>query len=112
MFMIQRWLTLVLDLLSSALAVIVVAITVKLRGTSSIGLIAVALVNLISFNDTIKSLVLVWTMFETTIGAISRIMTFSEQTPTENLPTESEAPPDNWPQSGTIEIRGISAAYG
>jgi ATP-binding cassette subfamily C (CFTR/MRP) protein 1 len=109
--MVQRWLTLVLDFVGATLAVFVVSLAVKLRSTVSPGFTGVALVNLISFIDSLKNLILVWTMLETSIGAISRIKNFEAETKSENLPGESNIPPKSWPTRGEVEIQGISASY-
>ncbi|KAK5120330.1 hypothetical protein LTR85_006269 [Meristemomyces frigidus] len=50
MFCIQRWLNLVLDLLTAGIAVVVVLLAVELRGTTSTGSIGVALLNILGFN--------------------------------------------------------------
>jgi ATP-binding cassette subfamily C (CFTR/MRP) protein 1 len=55
--MIQRWLTLVLDLVSMALALVITGLAVKLRDTVSPGFTGVALVNLIQFNLTLQGLI-------------------------------------------------------
>lgn len=59
LFMIQRWLTLVLDLVSMALALVVTGLAVKLRSVVSPGFTGVALVNVMQFNGSLQQLVLV-----------------------------------------------------
>jgi ATP-binding cassette subfamily C (CFTR/MRP) protein 1 len=54
---VQRWLNLVLDLVVTALAVIVVALAVNLRSTTSAGLLGIALNNFLSFNKSLSSVV-------------------------------------------------------
>ena len=128
--MIQQWLTLVLDLVAMALALIITGLAVKQRDVVSPGFTGVALVQIIGFNITLQSLV-TWcesfpyifevvnlangrflgTMLETSIGAVSRVKAFSADTPSENLPAQVLVPPPNWPARGQIEIRNISASY-
>lgn len=108
---IQRWLTVVLDLVIAAMAVILVVILVKLRGTISAGYVGVALLNILTLNQSIKLLITYWTMLETHIGAIARIRNFEQSTPSENLPTESNEPPSGWPSNGTIEFKHLFAAH-
>jgi ATP-binding cassette, subfamily C (CFTR/MRP), member 1 len=108
---IQRWLTLVLDLVVAALAVLLIALVVALRGTLSAGAVGVALVNVISFSQNLKLLLQFWTNLETHIGAVSRIKTFTEEMVPEDLPSEKEEPPATWPSSGGIEFRNVSASY-
>lgn len=57
MKMIQQWLSLVLNLVSMGLALVVVGLAVKLRESVSPGLTGVALVNIISFAGTLHDLV-------------------------------------------------------
>jgi ATP-binding cassette subfamily C (CFTR/MRP) protein 1 len=59
----------------------------------------------------LKSLVSFWTLLETSIGAVSRIRSFSEDTPSED-PRSLPDPPKNWLHSGGIEIKNISASHG
>lgn len=59
LWMIQRWLTLVLDLIAMALAVVVVTVAVKMRSSTSPGFTGVALINIISFTDYLKYLIVV-----------------------------------------------------
>ena len=49
---------------------------------------------------------------ETSIGAVSRIKTFSEKVKSENLDGEDMELPEEWPDQGSIKIRGVSASYG
>jgi ATP-binding cassette subfamily C (CFTR/MRP) protein 1 len=112
LFMIQRWLTLVLDLITTALAILVVGVAVKLRGDISAGFAGVSLTQLISFAGYMKLTVLFWTQLETSIGAVSRIKQLTASTEDENFPTRScEEPPASWPQSGELNITNVSASY-
>jgi len=63
LFMIQRWLTLILDLVCVGLALIVTGLAVKLRDVVSPGFTGVALVNIIDFNLSLQGLVM-WCKFE------------------------------------------------
>ncbi|TIC95348.1 ABC transporter C family member 8 [Colletotrichum higginsianum] len=115
----QQWLTLVLDLATAALAVLVVGVAVRLRATASIGLTGVSLIQLISFTETLKMLIQFWTSLETSIGAVARIKNFSEETVDEvgddrltrhdrALETDLKS---GWPDRGVIEICDVSASY-
>lgn len=112
LLMVQRWLTLALNLVTAGLAVLVVGLAVRLRGTVSVGLTAVSLVQLITLAENLKVLIQFWTSLETSIGAVARIKNFSEETPDERLPGEDRQPPEGWPARGAVEIRGLSAGYG
>ncbi|KAK6085810.1 ABC multidrug transporter [Seiridium cupressi] len=111
LLMIQRWLTLVLDLIVAALALLVVGLAVRLRESVSVGLTGVSLVQLITFAETVRMPILWWTSLGTSIGAVARIKQFSENTPDEELLGEGNIPPQNWPSQGAIELQGICATY-
>ncbi|OAL69956.1 multidrug resistance protein [Trichophyton violaceum] len=120
LFCVQRWLNLVLDLVVAAIAVIVVSIAVRTKGKVDAGSTGIALVNIVQFSTTIKSLMANWTQLEISIGAVSRIRSFSTDTlssrPRERSPelkdetTEPTISP-SWPEHGTIEFRGVTAEY-
>lgn len=111
MYSIQRWLTVVLDLVVAAMAVLLMSLVVGLRGKFDAGSVGVALVNVILFGQSIKMLVHFWTTLETQIGSIARIKSFSEEIIPEDLDCETDIPPPAWPESGRIDIRGVEARY-
>ncbi|GFF96656.1 metal resistance protein YCF1 [Aspergillus udagawae] len=111
LYAIQRWLTLTLDMVVAAIAVILIVLVVTLRGTISAGDVGVALLNVILFSQSIKLLVTFWTNLETHIGSIVRIRSFTENVSSEDSPTEKEDVPPNWPWGGDIEFKSVSAEY-
>ncbi|KAK0706203.1 P-loop containing nucleoside triphosphate hydrolase protein [Lasiosphaeria miniovina] len=111
LFAVQRWLTLVLDLLVAAVAVLLVVLVVELRGTVAAGGVGLALLNVVQFSQNIKLLVTFWTMLETHIGSVARVKTFTETAVAEDLPSEADVPPPDWPAAGAIELEDLSAAY-
>jgi ABC-type multidrug transport system fused ATPase/permease subunit len=111
LFAVQRWLTLVLDLVVAAIAVLLIVLVVELRGTLSAGYVGIALLNVIMFSQSIKLLVTFWTTLETHIGAIARIKIFNETTASEDLDSETGMAPPAWPSKGAIEFKSVSAAY-
>ncbi|KAM0548793.1 hypothetical protein ACHAPJ_009790 [Fusarium lateritium] len=111
LYAVQRWLTLVLDVIVTAIAVLVIVLVTQLRGVLPTGLIGVALVNIIQFSQHLKLLMTFWTNLETHIGAISRIKSFTSNTASEHEPQEKEQPPSIWPSKGTIVFDNVSAGY-
>ncbi|CAG8415715.1 unnamed protein product [Penicillium salamii] len=111
LYCIQRWITLVLDLLVAAIAVIVISVALSLRGTASMNLLGIALFNIVNFSWTLQSLVKNWIELETSIGAVSRIRSYEQQTATEDLASETHVIAENWPQNGCVEIYNLSASY-
>ncbi|KAF5647245.1 multidrug resistance-associated 1 [Fusarium sp. NRRL 52700] len=89
LMIVQRWLVLILDLTTAALALLLVGLVVRLRGE-------------VDF----------WTSIETSIGAVARIKQFAEETGEENLPGETHQPPVQWPNNGAIRINNLTASYG
>jgi ABC-type multidrug transport system fused ATPase/permease subunit len=111
LYAVQRWLTLVLDMIVTVIAVLVVVLVTQLRGVLPAGLIGVALVNIIQFSQHLKLLMTFWTTLETHIGAISRIKSFTTDTVSEHEPQEIEQPPSVWPSKGTIVFDQVWAGY-
>lgn len=124
---IQRWLTLVLDLVISALAIIVAVLAVELRHTIDPGFLGLALVNVVSvisslvssyisnlkqmtLGTALKSLVSFWTDLETSIGAVSRIRSFTQDTPSED-PNHLPKIAGGWARTGGIEMNNITASH-
>ncbi|CAF3657412.1 unnamed protein product [Fusarium graminearum] len=107
-----RWLVLVLDLTTAALALLLVGLAVRLRGEVDVGLTGVSLVQLISLSETVNLLIQFWTSIETSISAVARIKQFAEDTGEENLLGETQEPPSQWPDKGAIQISELTASYG
>lgn len=112
LYCIQRWLNLVLDLVVAALATIVVALAVRLRSSTSPGLIGISLNSILTFSVFLSELIDYWTQLETSLGAIARLKTFEAQTTPEAKPGEDAIPPEEWPERGGVEICNIFATYG
>ncbi|KAH7248979.1 P-loop containing nucleoside triphosphate hydrolase protein [Fusarium redolens] len=112
LMIVQRWLVLVLDLTTAALALLLVGLAVRLRGAVDVGLTGVSLVQLVSLSETVNILIQFWTSIETSIGAVARIKQFAEETGEENLPGETHEPPVQWPDKGAIQINNLTASYG
>lgn len=111
LFCIQRWLSLVLDLIVAALAVILMIMVVKLRDTLDPGFVALALLNVMSFNNNLTAVIKMWTNLETSLGAIARLKDFNEHTRSENLVEEWEPVLETWPSNGRVEFSNTSATY-
>lgn len=107
---IQRWLTLVLDLLNAGIAILLVGVATNVENGSS-AFLGVALFNVIALSSSLQTLITEWTQVETALGAIRRIKSYVATTEDENLPTERGEVPEDWPQHGTIQFDNISASY-
>lgn len=111
LYCIQQWLNLVLDLIVAAVAIVLVSVATTTRNSADAGLMAVALTNVVNFSASLKGLIVSWTLLETSLGALSRVRSFTIQTASENLPAECVVPPDFWPQKGDIYFKNVSASY-
>ncbi|KXH38580.1 ABC transporter [Colletotrichum salicis] len=109
---IQRWLTLVLGLTVAGLAILLTTLGVTLRSRLDAGYLGVALVSMMNLGQSLAALITFWTLLETSLGAISRVKTFSKDTPTEKpreiMDTRILA---GWPSQGLVVIENWSAHY-
>lgn len=111
LYCIQRWLALVLDLMVTAMAVILMVLVVQLRDKISPGHVGLALLNVMGFSELLADIIKNWTQLETSFGAIARIKSFSEHTANENSENEIHPVPEAWPAHGAIEFKNVSASY-
>ncbi|KAF4466489.1 multidrug resistance-associated [Fusarium albosuccineum] len=108
---IQRWLTLVLDMVVAFLTVILVTFAVTLREKINASLLGVALVNMMRLGSNMKGIILYWSILETSLGAITRIRAFSSDAPNEQKPREDKQPSEEWPSSGALEVKDLDVQY-
>ena len=109
---IQQWLNLVLDLVVTAIVVILLVITTSLREKFSGGAIGVALNLVVAFNQAATRTIHSWTEQETSIGAVSRIQNFQRYTPSEETGLGmQDLPVHTWPSDGVVILENVSAAY-
>jgi len=64
-----------------------------------------------SFNESLAQIIQQWTKLETSVGAISRLVSFTAQTRLESRPGENQVVPDNWPAQGSIDFKNLAASY-
>lgn len=100
-----------LDLIIAGMALVLVGMAVALRSRISPGFLGLALVNMTNLSHSLTSLVQFWTQLETSIGAVARIKTFSEQTPAEGSGEERPMSDSDWPRKGTLTFECVSATY-
>jgi ATP-binding cassette subfamily C (CFTR/MRP) protein 1 len=110
LFCIQRWLILVLGFMVAAMAVLLVAFAFEFDSGSS-GAIGVGLIAILGFNEALNRLIVQWTALETSLGAISRLKDFSQDTSLEEDPGSMEGVAVDWPERGEIKFENVSASY-
>lgn len=108
--MIQQWLNLILDLVVMVMAAVLTTLAVRVHSNS--GFTGASLVSLMSFGENLSGIVIFYTRLETSIGAIARLKTFNETVKPEDRDEEDIVPPEEWPQTGVVELKGVSASYG
>lgn len=116
MYVIQKWLGLVLDLAIAGLAALVVGLAVgPLRNTISPGFTGVSLTQIVSFTGYLKMLVLFWAQMQMAMEAVRRVRDFGRDTEVEE--TEGDqgmggvVASGSWPEEGGVVIRGLGAKY-
>lgn len=107
--MAQQWLMLIMNLIVAVLSIVLVALATRLR--SNAGSVGAGLVTLTSLASTLSTIVVAYTGLETSLGAISRLTTFIDQTEQEIRVDERKAPDKAWPDRGCIEFHNVVAEY-
>jgi ATP-binding cassette, subfamily C (CFTR/MRP), member 1 len=108
---IQHWLAFVLDMLVTGIAVVLVGIVVTWKDKFSAGSVGVSLVMVITFSTTLMRLIQMWTMMESSIGAVARTVRFVTETESEEGAGERYDAPRAWPQAGLVEFRSLVASH-
>jgi ATP-binding cassette, subfamily C (CFTR/MRP), member 1 len=111
-FCIQHWLSFVLDMLVTALAIILVAIIVTWKDKFTAGNVGVSLVMVMTFSTVLMRLIKMWTMMESSIGAVARVKRFAAETDSEERHGPVAQVAAEWPSQGAVEFRSLVAAHG
>ncbi|KAJ6783934.1 hypothetical protein PWT90_02117 [Aphanocladium album] len=110
LYCIQRWLGLVTGLLTASVAILLVAVTIYVKDSTSGSQFGLAFLGILLFNQTILFFIDSFTQMETSSGALSRLKHFKEKTPQESKES-LVALPAGWPTTGRIEIENLTARY-
>ncbi len=111
MFCIQRWLSIVLDLLVTGMVTVLLVVVVVNRSNISPGLVGLGLVSTVNLSWSLANLVKLWTQLETSIGAISRLRDFVWSTESEHKSCEVEEVTKDWPENGEVFFSRFGASY-
>ncbi|KAL4744418.1 ABC transporter type 1, transmembrane domain-containing protein [Aspergillus terricola var. indicus] len=101
-------------LVVGAIAVILIAIIVSRRDHFQAAAIDVALNFILTLNQSLANAIRMWTMTKISIGAVTRVLRFTQNTPTEEeqcIPIVQSGLLHHWPDRGAIEIIGLTAGY-
>lgn len=113
LYCVQRWLRLVLDMTTMGLAVVVVALALSVRDTTSAGRLGLALTNVLTFSQSLSRLITEWTTMETSVGSIARIRSFASDPDSQDQGrfSDSVQPASDWPNEGRITFSRVYAKY-
>ncbi|KAJ5765749.1 hypothetical protein N7520_005308 [Penicillium odoratum] len=108
---LQQWLSLVLNLVIAAMAVVLITVAISMRNHFSAGGMGVALNLVLNLNQILVQAIQSWTQLETSIGAVSRVHSFQKNTPCEDRALEPAPGAQEWPIQGTVVFENLTAAY-
>lgn len=113
-YSLQRFLSLLTDVAGALAAITLVFIALRIRHTASPSSVGLSLLALTLFLDSVNWWVRVWGGLEKSLSAIARLDTalasaaLHQHDATEPSADTPDLPP-NWPQSGLISLRQVSA---
>ena len=107
--MVQQWLTLTMNILVTIIAVLLVVLATQMG--SNAGSVGAGLVTLITLGGTMTNIIMAYTGLETSLGAISRLKSFGEDTELEGDQHDDIVPGDEWPRFGRVEMKAVDASY-
>jgi ATP-binding cassette, subfamily C (CFTR/MRP), member 1 len=105
----QQWLTLVLNMITALIVLVVTCFATEITTSSHAGLVGASLVSLMTLSELACATVRSWVQLETSLGAVKRLKDF-EEIPAVDV-YQGMDPPGNWPSSGHIKLDGVSASY-
>lgn len=108
---LQTWLSLTLDGGNIVIITVVSAMLVTLKQQSGVGWGALALLNALNLAFSIKHIMYSWTTWEMSMGAMTRIMSYTTNTPVESVNGSSAELSSTWPSRGEISLKGLTLAY-
>lgn len=112
MFLIQRWLNFVLDLLVGGLATLLVALATQLRAATDPAALGVGLSSVIGLSTLIAQFIVAYTDLENQLGAVARIKDCVESIESEDAHAGAQEPPADWPNKGEVCFSNVTASYG
>jgi len=108
--MVQRWLLFVLNCIVACIACLVVTLATQIPSDTA-GFTGASLIALMTFGDGLNFIIRWWTQLETSIGAVTRLKALEDRILPEGFDDKTEPVSEEWPQHGSVEIKGISASY-
>lgn len=112
LFMVQRWLNFVLDLIVAGLATVLMTLATQLRSSTDAAALGVGLSSVIGFSMLISQFIVAYTDLENSLGAVARIKDCVDTIESEDTPGSLEMMPQDWPLEGDVKMSGVTAYYG
>ncbi|GJN79607.1 hypothetical protein PLIIFM63780_003124 [Purpureocillium lilacinum] len=113
LYMVQRWLQLVLGLVVAGLAITTAGVAVSLRDKVVAGAVGVAFLNVTTLGSSLTNFIIAWTSLETSLGATARIALFERDTPNERRGKYIAAAgvASTWPERGHVRFENVHTSY-
>lgn len=116
LFMVQRWLNFVLDLIVAGLATVLMTIATQLRTSTNPGTLGVGLSSVIGFSTLTSQFIVAYTELENSLGAIARVKDCIENTKSEDAnvgenQSGAQQSPSDWPSKGEIDFSKVTVDY-
>ncbi|KAL7934413.1 P-loop containing nucleoside triphosphate hydrolase protein [Trichoderma chlorosporum] len=109
--MVQHCLSFILSWVVTLLATLVVVLVTQVKAITGPGLAGASMVTLMSLGTYISQLILMYTLLEVSLGAVSRLKSFRDTVLPESSPEEDAELPSLWPRRGAVDIKDVSASY-
>jgi ATP-binding cassette subfamily C (CFTR/MRP) protein 1 len=110
MMSVQRWLNLVLDLMSAGMGLTVLLLAFSMPWSTDPGRLGISLSMILSFNAGLNQLISMWTHMEIQIASLTRTRTFAAETPNENDRDTTADPAITWP-TGNIHVANMTVKF-
>ncbi|CAO3572885.1 unnamed protein product [Mortierella alpina] len=107
----QRWLQVMLQLLSDIVTTFIALMAVVQRNSASAGVFAIVLNEITGFTHNVQAVMSSVCDIETTIVSVERVKEYSELTPEAPYEIPDSKTDKDWPQHGGIEFQNYSTRY-
>jgi ATP-binding cassette, subfamily C (CFTR/MRP), member 1 len=110
MMIIQRWLNIVLDLITAGMGLLVISLAFSIPSSTDPGFLGVSLTAILTFTSVLRQVVTQWTMMETQFASVTRTKKFVEDTFNENDQDTTADPAVFWP-AGNIHASNMTIEF-
>lgn len=114
LFMVQRWLNFVLDLIIAGLATVLMTIATQLRTSMDAAALGVGLSSIIGFSTLTSQFIMAYTELESSLGAVARIEDCVDNIQSEDAGMRSFQPhvlPHGWARNADVSFWNVTSIY-